>query len=163
MRSVGDRIRHALSFEIIGLLLVIPLGALVFDKPIHDIGVVSLVGATIATVWNFIYNYLFDVVLRRLTGTTKKSGLARVCHAALFEIGLLIVLLPFIAWYLGVSVWQAFVMDVAFAVFYMVYAFVFNWIYDRLFPLAEWETASSASPAQPGPRRPSSSGLANRS
>ena len=54
------------------------------------------------------------------------------------------VLMPFIAWYLGISLWQAFVMDVAFALFYLVYAFVFNWAYDRLFPLPEWQTEKAA-------------------
>lgn len=141
MRSVSDRIRHAISFEIIGLLLVTPLGALAFHMPIHDIGVVSLVSATIATAWNFAYNYMFDVALQRMTGTTEKSGLVRVYHAVLFELGLLAVLMPFIAWYLGVSLWQAFVMDLSFALFYMVYAFVFNWAYDRIFPLPEWKAS----------------------
>ncbi|MEQ9476658.1 chlorhexidine efflux transporter, partial [Marinovum algicola] len=51
---------------------------------------------------------------------------------------------PFIAWYLGISLWQAFVMDVSFALFYMVYAFGFNWAYDRLFPLPEWKTAQAS-------------------
>ena len=49
MRTVRDRIRHAISFEIIGLILVVPLGALAFGMPMHDIGLVSLVSATIAT------------------------------------------------------------------------------------------------------------------
>jgi uncharacterized membrane protein len=34
-------------------------------------------------------------------------------------------------------------MDLAFAVFYVVYAFLFNLAYDRVFPLPEWETARS--------------------
>lgn len=140
MRSINDRIRHALSFEVIGLLLVTPLGALAFHMPIHDIGVVGLVSATIATGWNFLYNYLFDLALERRTGTTEKRGMLRVLHAVLFEGGLLLVLMPFIAWYLGVSLWQAFIMDLSFALFYMVYAYVFNWAYDLLFPLPEWST-----------------------
>ncbi len=74
-------------------------------------------------------------MLRRYTGTTLKTVPMRIIHAILFEVGLLMVLMPFIAWYLGISLWQAFVMDVAFALFYLVYAFVFNWAYDRLFPL----------------------------
>jgi len=143
MRSVPDRIRHAVSFEILGLLAVTPLGALVFNMPIHDIGVVSLVSATIATGWNFAYNYMFDWVLQRTAGTTAKSGLMRVYHAVLFEMGLLTVLMPFIAWYLGVSLWQALVMDVSFSLFYMLYAFVFNWAYDHIFPLPEWKIQSS--------------------
>ncbi len=140
MRSVSDRIRHAISFEIIGLLLVIPLGTWVFHMPMHDIGIVSLVSATIATAWNFIYNYVFDLVRQRMAGTTEKNGLVRVYHAVFFEVGLLIVLIPFIAWYLKISLWDAFVMDISFALFYMIYAYAFNWAYDRLFPLPEWET-----------------------
>jgi uncharacterized membrane protein len=56
MRTTSDRIRHALSFEILGLLLVTPLGAIVFHHPIEDIGVLALVGATIATGWNYVFN-----------------------------------------------------------------------------------------------------------
>lgn len=138
MRSPLDRLRHALSFEILALILVIPLGSMAFGWPMYDIGVVTIVSATLATFWNMIYNFLFDVALVRLAGTTQKTVPIRVLHAALFEIGLLIVLMPFIAWYLGVSLWQAFIMDVAFALFYMVYAFVFNLAYDRMFPLPEW-------------------------
>lgn len=49
MRTVKDRIRHAISFELIGIVLVILLGTWLFDKPMGDIGVVAVVGATIAT------------------------------------------------------------------------------------------------------------------
>ncbi|MGY9049887.1 membrane protein [Puniceibacterium antarcticum] len=140
MRSFPDRVRHALSFEIIALFLIIPMGAVVFQMPLHDIGVVGVVSSTLATVWNLIYNYFFDLGLQRYTGTTEKTGLARMLHAVLFELTLLMVLMPFIAWYLGVSLWQAFVMDVSFSLFYMVYAFGFNWAYDKLFPLPQWKT-----------------------
>ena len=138
MRSPIDRVRHALSFESVGLALIIPLGSFVFHIPMHDIGVLSLVSATLATLWNFVYNYLFDVTMQRRLGTTEKTGVLRVWHAVLFEAGLLVVLIPFIAWYLAVSLWQAFVMDLSFALFYLVYAFVFNLAYDKLFPLPEW-------------------------
>lgn len=139
MRSIGDRIRHALSFEIIGLLLIIPLGAFAFGMSLSDIGVVGVVSATMATLWNYLYNLGFDHVMQRLKGTTLKTAKIRVLHAILFELGLLIVLLPFIAWYLNVSIIHALVMDISFAIFYVCYAFVFNWGYDRLFPLPEWQ------------------------
>ncbi|MDK3072507.1 PACE efflux transporter [Sedimentitalea sp. JM2-8] len=144
MRSPLDRLRHALAFEIVALILITPLGAMAFHLPMHEIGLVGLVSATLATLWNLLYNFLFDLVLKRRTGTTLKTGGMRVIHAVLFETGLLIVLMPFIAWYLGVSLWQAFVMDVSFALFYVVYAFGFNWAYDRLFPLPEWQKARTA-------------------
>lgn len=138
MRSLKDRIRHALSFELIGLILVTPLGAWVFHFPLHDIGLVALVSATIATAWNFAYNWLFDRMLQKRLGTTLKKGWVRVGHAVLFELGLLALLMPFIAYYLQISLWQALVMDLSFAGFYMVYAYLFNWLYDRIFPLPEW-------------------------
>ncbi|WP_414472139.1 PACE efflux transporter [Microvirga sp. M2] len=142
MRTTRDRIRHALSFELIGLALVTPLGAWIFGMPMADIGVVGVGAATIATIWNYVYNVGFDALMQRLTGGTQKSVAIRVVHAVLFEVGLLIVLMPLIAWYLGIGLLQAFYMDVSFAVFYMVYAFVFNWGYDRVFPLPAWQTSS---------------------
>lgn len=138
MRSPLDRLRQALSFEIIALVLAIPLGTVTFGVPMHDVGVVSVVSATIATLWNVVYNFVFDVTYKRLTGKTLKTLVVRIIHSIFFEIGLLIVLMPFIAWYLGVSLWQALVMDLFFVAFYLVYAFAFNWAYDKLFPLPEW-------------------------
>lgn len=138
MRTAWDRVRHALFFEIIGLILVIPLGALVFSMPMHDIGVVGLVSATIAMAWNYVFNLGFDTVLQRTIGTTLKSVRLRIVHAVLFELGPLIVLMPFIAWYLGITLIHALVMDISFALLYMGYAFVFNLAYDRVFPLPEW-------------------------
>jgi uncharacterized membrane protein len=144
MRSPLDRVRHALSFEVVGLALIVPLGSFAFHMPMHDVGVVGLVSATLATLWNFVYNFLFDITMQRRLGTTEKSGALRVLHAVLFEAGLLVVLMPFIAWYLGVSLLQAFVMDLSFALFYLVYAFVFNLAYDELFPLPEWSEKTIA-------------------
>jgi len=135
MRTTADRIRHAISFEAIALLLIIPLGAWAFGLPLQDMGVVSVIGASIATVWNYAYNLMFDHAVLRLRGSTAKTLALRILHAVLFEVGLLVLLVPFIALYLGVSLRVAFVMDLAFAGFYLIYAFAFNWVYDLLFPV----------------------------
>lgn len=135
MRTTRDRIRHALSFEIIGILLVVPLGAVGFGVHAVDLGVVAVVGATVATLWNFLYNLMFDRLMKRWVGTVHKTLPVRILHTVLFEGGLLLFTLPFIALYLGIGLWQALVMDIAFILFYLVYAFVFNWTYDKIFPL----------------------------
>ena len=135
MRTVADRIRHALSFEIIGLVLAVPFGALVFHHPMGDIGVITVVSSIAATVWNYLYNWGFDHALKRLTGSVEKSLPVRIGHAVLFEFGLVALLMPFVAWYLGIGIIEALLLDVSLAVFYMVYAFIFNWAYDRVFPL----------------------------
>ena len=135
MRTIPDRIRHALSFEIIGLMLVVPFGALVFNHPVQDIGVITIASSIVATVWNYLYNLGFDHAMQRLTGSVAKSVPVRIGHAVLFEAGLVALLMPFVAWYLGIGIIEALVLDVSLALFYMVYAFVFNWAYDRIFPI----------------------------
>src|SRR6218665_2686719 len=73
MRTVADRIRHTLSFEVIGLAIIIPLGAAFFHHPMEDIGVITVVSSIVATVWNYLYNWGFDHALKRLTGSVLKS------------------------------------------------------------------------------------------
>jgi uncharacterized membrane protein len=139
MRNTADRIRHTISFELIGILIAMPLGAFVFHLPASDSAVIVIASATVAMVWNHSFNLGFDHAMQRLAGTTRKTPLIRVTHAVLFEFGLMALLMPLIALYLGITLWQAFLMDIAFALFYMGYALVFNWAYDRLFPLPEWQ------------------------
>jgi uncharacterized membrane protein len=134
MRTTRDRLRHAIVFELVALVVVTPLGGLVFDVPMGHFGVIAVVSATIAMVWNYSFNLGFDHAMLQLFADVQKTLLVRIIHAALFEIGLLFLLVPFIAWYLEVSLWHAFIMDIALAGFYMVYAFGFNWCYDVVFP-----------------------------
>lgn len=141
MRSFMDRVRHAMMFEIIGLAIFIPGSAFILDKPAAYMGVIGIVSATTATVWNFLFNLGFDKAMLRFTGSVHKSMIVRVLHAILFEGGLIVLLIPFIAWYLGISLVTALVMDIAIVVFYLVYAFVFNIAYDKLFPLPGGQTA----------------------
>ena len=137
MRGFWDRVRHAVCYEVIGLALVIPGGALVFGLEWGEIGVVGVISAAIAMAWNYLYNLAFDHVLRWRGASQYKTPALRIVHAVLFEVGMLALLAPFIMWYLGVTLSQALAMDAAFALLYMVHALVFNWGYDRVFPIPE--------------------------
>ena len=143
MRTTADRIRHAVSFEVIGIILATPLAAFAFHLPGSDSAVIVVASATVAMVWNYVYNLGFDHFMQRRTGGTAKTTPIRIAHAVLFEAGLLALLLPFVAWYLQISLWQALLMDIALALFYLCYAFVFNLAYDRAFPLPEWTEAKN--------------------
>lgn len=134
MRTTGDRIRQAVSFETIGLLISVPLAAFAFGYSLEKTGVLGLIGATLATTWNYLFNLGFDHALKRLTGSTRKSLKLRFLHAFSFELGLLLAFLPIIAWWMGISLLDALLLDVSFAMFYLVYAFVFTWCYDTIFP-----------------------------
>jgi uncharacterized membrane protein len=144
MRTTADRIRHAISFEVIGIIIATPLAAFAFHLPGGDSAVIVVASATVAMLWNYVYNLGFDHAMQRLTGGTAKTTRIRVAHAVLFELGLLMIMLPLVAWYLQIPIWQALVMDIALALFYMGYAFVFNWAYDRVFPLPEWKEAKAS-------------------
>ncbi len=142
MRRTADRIRQAVSFEVIGLVIVTPLFAWMFDHPMGDMGLLALIGATAATIWNYIFNLCFDHVLHWRRGDSRKTMPLRVVHAVLFEVTLLIILLPLFAWWLDVSLAVALVMEFSFAAFYVVYAFAFTWAYDTLFPPRRAERAA---------------------
>jgi len=135
VRTTSDQIRHAICFELIGLLIVTPIGAWALDKPFADIGIIGIICATVATGWTYFYNRLFDRVLMKWSGKTNKGLLTRVVHAVCFEAGLLVVLMPIIAVYLEITLLEALMVDLSFTFFYMVYAFVFNWAYDQMVPV----------------------------
>ena len=137
MRSATDRIRQAIAFEAIGLILSVPLAALTFGYDFGQTGVLGIICATVATVWNYIFNLGFDHGLRRFTGSTQKSLRVRFLHAISFDLGLMIVLLPLIAWWMEIGMLEALILDIAFVGFYLVYAFVFTWCYDTIFPDTE--------------------------
>lgn len=135
MRTFRDRVRHALMFEAIALAIFIPGSALLFGQSLEHMGVIGIASATIATVWNFIFNMGFDRAMLRLRGSVHKTLAIRVVHTLLFEAGLVIVLIPMIAWYLDIGLWAALLMDLAIVAYYLVYAFFFNMAYDRVFPI----------------------------
>lgn len=134
MRTFRDRVRHALLFEAVALAIFIPGSAVLFGQPLEHMGVIGIVSATIATLWNFVFNMGFDRALLRLRGSVRKTMALRVAHTLLFEAGLVIMLIPMIAWYLDIGLWAALLMDVAIVVFYLVYGFLFNIAYDWMFP-----------------------------
>lgn len=137
MRTTADRIRHTISFELSGMLCVISMGAWLFNLAPQEFGIVTVIGSIVATSWNYLYNLGFDHALKFLRGTVKKTLALRAAHAVFFEVGLLSILIPFMAWFLGIALWQALVINVTFGMFYLGYAFVFNWVYDLAFPVDE--------------------------
>lgn len=145
MRTTKDRIRHTLGFEVIGLIIFIPLASSVSGFDSQLVGSMAVVGSIIAMLWNYFYNWVFDGVLLKLRGELDKTVSLRILHAFLFEAGLLSLYLPMIAWYLQISLWSAFLMGVSMATFYLVYAFFYNWIYDKVFPIPKTYLASQFS------------------
>ncbi|MDO5625807.1 MAG: PACE efflux transporter [Pseudomonadota bacterium] len=134
LRGPWRRVIYVTLYELIAIAVV--TGALlVFTRE----GVASATGlavgsSLIAVGWNLCFNWLFEQWERR-QAVRGRSVLRRVAHAIGFEGGLLLFLVPFFAWWLKVSLWQALLMDVGLLVFFLVYTFIFTWTFDRLFGL----------------------------
>lgn len=137
LRSFRDRVRQIVLFEVGGLLLITPPFSWASGVAISDsIGLLALI-ALIAALWNGTYNTCFDWVEGRYTGRTAdlRPYRMRALHALGFELGLLTMSLPLIMWWTGMGWVEALVADLALAIAYVVYAYLFNLAYDRVFPI----------------------------
>ncbi|MGF1702364.1 PACE efflux transporter [Photobacterium makurazakiensis] len=128
--SAIERLFHAVIFEVLAVTLSI-IGLIIFtNHPVTSLSGTMIVVATVAMVWNLIFNAIFD---RFFTGNREDRSLkARGIQLIGFESGLLLLTVPLMAWLLSVSLWEAFVLDIGVTIFITVYAFVFNYCYDHL-------------------------------
>lgn len=127
-RSMFERVGHALAFEGLAVAITVPGMMLFMDNSITHLGVMALMFSTLAMLWNMLFNYLFDKAQGRLGFT--RTPAVRVLHAVLFEGGLILAVVPVAAWWLSVSLWQAFLLDIGLILFFLPYTVVFNWVYD---------------------------------
>ncbi|WP_018300173.1 PACE efflux transporter [Fangia hongkongensis] len=132
--SLPVRIIHMIGFEVIAVIIFAPIAAFVLNKGIMEVGALGLIISLTAMLWNFVYNYLFDTVETSLKmDRFNRSILTRIVHALFFELGLLIATIPLIAYWLDMTLLQAFIVDIAFVVFFLIYAFVYNWAFDTIY------------------------------
>jgi uncharacterized membrane protein len=131
-KSLAERIGHALAFEVIALLICAPLFGWLMGTSMVAMGALTLAISLIAMLWNVVYNAAFDRLQQRL-GFRKTIGV-RVLHAAVFELGLIIVGVPLAAVWLGIGLWEAFVLDIGLLLFFLPYTIAFNAVYDWLRP-----------------------------
>lgn len=134
MQGLRRRIVHALVFELIAIVLVTAAFTLLTQAETGSSTVLAALCSTIAMAWNMAYNKLFEA-WEATQATRRRSVLRRSMHALGFEGGLLALLVPLIAWWLGIGLWQALVLDIGLMLFFLVYGFVFNWVFDHLFGL----------------------------
>ena len=131
-KSIKERLLHAVIFEVLAIALCAPLGAWLLDYPLAHMGLLTLMISLVAMGWNMLFNAAFDFAQRRIG--FDRTLAARAVHSVMFEIGLLMAVVPLAAWWLSIGLWQAFVLDIGIALFFLPYTFFFNWAYDRLRP-----------------------------
>jgi uncharacterized membrane protein len=143
MQGIKRKVVYITLYEIIAITMSTAGLALLSGANMGHASVAAVAASAIAVVWNLVYNTLFERWEAR-QATRGRSLLRRAVHAIGFEGGLVVTLVPLFAWWLEISLWQAFVLDLGLIVFFLVYTFVFNLLFDRIFGLP--------ASAQPAPR-----------
>jgi uncharacterized membrane protein len=134
MTPLQRRVLQALIYEGIAVAVVAPTLTWVFDSPPLAALALTLVTSAVALAWNYVYNALFERWEAR-QAVRGRSAARRLAHSAGFELGLVVLLVPLIAWWLDVTLWQALLADLGLMAFFFFYTMAFTWAFDRVFGL----------------------------
>jgi uncharacterized membrane protein len=132
MQGVKRKVIYVGGYELLGLAVGTMVMTVLTGKSPATTGLLALMITGIATVWNVSFNYLFEAWERRQRDRTRTVR-RRVLHAVAFQLTLVCFLVPLIAWWLGITLTQAFVLDLVFIVYIPFYTFAYNWAFDRCF------------------------------
>jgi len=128
------RVVQACLYEGIAIAVVAPLIVWLFQHPAPSALLLAALMSAIALAWNYGFNLLFE---RWESGQPIRGRpwRLRVLHGLGFEGGLTLMLVPLLAMWLQISLWQAFLAELGLLVFFLVYTMLFTWAFDRVFGL----------------------------
>jgi uncharacterized membrane protein len=144
MQGIKRRVVYISLYEGIAIVATSFGLAAMSGQGLGHSGALAVIASAIAVLWNLAFNALFERWESR-QAVRGRSVRRRVAHAIGFEGGLVAFLVPTIAWWLGIGLREALLMDLGLVVFFLVYTFVFNWAFDALFGLP----ASAGGAVQP--------------
>ena len=124
------RIVHALSYEVILLIIIAIVLSFIFDAPMEVTGGLGIAMALTSVIWNMIFNYFFEKYEAK--HQLKRTVGVRICHAIGFEGGLMLATIPMVAYALNMPIWQAILTDLSMTLCILVYTFIFQWCYDHI-------------------------------
>jgi uncharacterized membrane protein len=128
------RVLQAVLYETIAVAFVVPaLWWLFGQSPLSTLAL-TLTMAGIALAWNYGFNAVFERWEAR-QGVPARTWGRRLLHGASFELGLALVLVPVMAWWLNISLLEALLADIGVLLFFMVYTMAFTWGFDQVFGL----------------------------
>ena len=126
------RLLYVTLYELIAIAAAtLGLAALSGQGAAHS-SVLAVAASAIAVVWNVVFNALFERWESR-QAQRQRTIMRRIAHALGFEGGLVLALVPLMAWWFEVSLWQALEMDLGLKAIFLFDTFVFNWAFDRTF------------------------------
>ena len=136
MTPTSRKILYAISFETLGVAVATIGLRLMSEASTASTLTLSILTASIALTWSFAFNSIFEAWEARQI-TRGRSLKRRSAHALLFEGGLVVLLVPIMAWWLGVTLWQALIFEAGLIVLFIAYTYIFTWGFDRIFGLPQ--------------------------
>ena len=130
------RVVHALTYEIILLVIIAIALSFIFEVPMEITGTLGIAMAVTSVIWNMIFNHFFEKYEKK--HQLKRTVPVRIMHAIGFEGGLMLATIPMVAYALNMSLLEAILLDFSMTMCILVYTFIFQWCYDlieeRFFP-----------------------------
>jgi len=136
MSPRNRRILQAVLYEVFAIAFVGPVLSLAFDKPAASTIGLAFVLSSIALVWNYVFNSIFERWESRQS-VKGRSFLRRLAHGTGFEGGLVFLLVPVMSFWLDISLLDAFFANLGLLAFFFFYAIGFTWAFDRVFGLPQ--------------------------
>jgi len=137
------RVLQAVLYELFALAFVAPMLSWLFGRSGWSTIALTLLMSTIALGWNYVFNSFFEHWEAK-QAVTGRSWRRRAAHGLGFECGLATILVPVMALWLDITLWQALVADIGILLFFLVYTVVFTWCFDSVFGLpASTKTVSA--------------------
>lgn len=133
-RPVLRRVVYVAGYEGLSVLFTVVVLSALLGHGGGQSTVTAILVSTTATLWNYVWNTIFEAIERR-TGAKGRGVRARAVHAIGYEGGVLLFTIPLVAFMLGVSLLEAFAIEGGLLVFFLVFTLIYTWVFDRLFGL----------------------------
>ena len=134
MQGMKRRVTYVFFYEVLSFLICAMILAVLSGSTISHTRPLSLLIAVIAVSVNFFYNYAFEWWEKRQHSKTR-TIFRRIAHAIGFQVVLVTILIPLIAWWMQISLVKAFLLDFSLMIIIPCYTFVYNYFFDHLFGL----------------------------
>ncbi len=121
---------HALSYEVILLVIIALVLSYVFEMPMQVTGGLGIAMAVTSVLWNMLFNHYFEKLEAK--HQLRRTFKIRVLHAIGFEGGLMLATIPMVAYALEKSMMQAFLIDLLMTLSILLYTFIFQYCYDHV-------------------------------
>lgn len=127
MRSNLDWFRHAFAYECGAIVLRTLCTLAVADTALGRASAFSLFSS---------FTKVFDYFLWRATGSLAKTGKVRLLHCVSYELAGAALSIPLTLWLLDFHLAQALWREALMFIVFLMYTYLYNYGYDRLFPVS---------------------------